>query len=415
MALAMVVAEMVSLSPRSRCRSVCSWMILLVAACGRNRYAPPPPPEVTVTRPVEQEITIYNEFTGHTVAIEAVDVRARVAGYLQSMHFKPGENVKKGDLLFVIEPALYKARVDQAQADLDGKDAQYHATEDQLQITQAIFQRQAGSRTDLVQKTQARDLAKAQLAMARANLEAAKLDLSYTQIYAPIDGRIDRNFVDVGNLVGSGQATLLASIVRDDPIYVYFTVSERELLQYREQQRQNRDPSEAEPHDTAFLGLPTEQNLAFLGVATETGYPHSGNIDYAANRVDPETGTIEARAVFANPDHVILAGLFARVRVPFARERAILVPDIAIQADQGGSYVLVVDEHDTVQYRRIEAGPLIEGDRRVVQNGLSGNEWIVVNGLQRARPGSVVKPKREARAPAPESQTTPASTPGPHG
>jgi len=387
----------------------------MVAACGHNRYAPPPPPEVTVTRPVEQEITIYNEFTGHTVAIEAVDIRARVAGYLESMHFKPGANVKKGDLLFVIEPTLYQARVDQAQADLDGKDAQYRAAEAQLEITQAIFQRSAGSRTDLVQKTQARDLAKAQLAMARANLEAAKLDLSYTQIYAPIDGRIDRNFVDVGNLVGSGQATLLASIVRDDPIYVYFTVSERELLQYREQRRQNRAAAETAPHDAAFLALPTEQNLALLGLATEAGYPHSGRIDYAANRVDPDTGTIEARAVFANPDHVIVAGLFARVRVPFTRERATLVPDIAAQADQGGSYLLVVDDHDTVQYRRVELGPLIEGDLRVVRSGLSGGEWIVVNGLQRARPGSMVKPKRETATPAPTPQAATAATPGSHG
>jgi RND family efflux transporter MFP subunit len=410
----MVVAEMVS-AARSRTAIAWSWMILAVAACGHNRYSPPPPPEVTVTRPVEQEITTYNEFTGHTVAIEAVDVRARVAGYLQSMHFKPGENVKKGDLLFVIEPALYKARADQAQADLDGKDAQYSAAEAQLEITQAIFQRSAGSRTDLVQKTQARDLAKAQLAMARANLEAARLDLSYTQIYAPIDGRIDRNFVDVGNLVGSGQATLLASIVRDDPIYVYFTVSERELLQYREQQRQNRAAAGVAPQDAAFLGLPTEQNLAFLGLATETGFPHSGKIDYAANRVDPETGTIEARAVFANPDHVIVAGLFARVRVPFTRERAILAPDIAVQADQGGSYLLVVDDHDTVQYRRVEIGPLIEGDLRVVRDGLSGREWIVVNGLQRARPGSPVKPKRETATPATTPQAATAATPGPRG
>ncbi|MET0152365.1 MAG: efflux RND transporter periplasmic adaptor subunit [Candidatus Binatia bacterium] len=382
-------------------------ILFVVVACGRNRYAPPPPPEVTVTRPVEREITTYNEFTGHTVAIEAVDVRARVAGVLEKMHFAPGANVKKGDLLFVIEPALYQARVDQAQADLDGKEAQYRAAEEQFKITQAIVEGKAGSRTDFVQKTQARDLAKAQVAMARANLEAARLDLSYTRIYAPIDGRIDRNLVDVGNLVGAGQATLLASIVREDPIYVYFTASERELLQYREQQRQNRSAAPAGQNDFALLGLATDENLAFLGLATETGYPHAGKIDYSANRVDPETGTFEARALFPNPDRVILAGLFARVRVPFSRERAILVPDIAVQADQGGSYLLLVDEHDTVQFRRVQVGPLIEGDLRVVRDGVSGTEWVVVNGLQRARPGSVVKPKREAPASPPSPQATP--------
>ncbi len=366
-----------------------------------------------MARPVEKEITTYNDFTGHTVAIEAVEIRARVAGNLQSMHFAPGENVRKGDLLFVIEPALYQARVDQAQADLDGKDAQYRAAEAQLEITEAIVKRSAGSRTDLVQKVQARDLAKAQLGIARANLEAAKLDLSYTRIYAPIDGRIDRNFVDVGNLVGSGQPTLLASIVRDDPIYVYFTASERELLQYREQQRQNRGAALPGEHEISFLGLPSDQNLAFLGLATDTGFPYTGKIDYAANRVDPETGTIEARAVFPNPDHVILAGLFARLRVPFTRERAILVPDIALQADQAGSYILLVDEHDTVQIRRVQVGPLTEGDLRVVREGLTGSEWVVVNGLQRARPGSVVKPQREATTPAPAPQAAPSATPSP--
>ena len=368
-----------------------------------------------MTRPVEQEITIYNEFTGHTVAFEAVDVRARVAGYLQSMHFKPGENVKKGDLLFVIEPALYKARVDQAQADLDGKDAQYRAAEAQLEITQAIFQRSAGSRTDLVQKTQARDLAKAQLAMARANLEAAKVDLSYTQIYAPIDGRIDRNFVDVGNLVGGGQATLLASVVREDPIYVYFTVSERELLQYRDQQRQNRTAAEAVPHDTAFLGLPNEQNLAFLGLATETGYPALRQHRLRRQSRRPrDRHDRSARGFCQSGPRDSRRPLRARARA-IRRERAMLVPDVAVQADQGGSYVLVVDEHDAVQYRRIEVGTLIEGDLRVVRTASSGDEWIVVNGLQRARPGSVVKPKREATAPAPAPQATPAATPGPHG
>ena len=166
-------------------------------------------------------------------------------------------------------------------------------------------------------------------------------------------------------------------------------------------------------HEISFLGLPSDQNLAFLGLATDTGFPYTGKIDYAANRVDPETGTIEARAVFPNPDHVILAGLFARLRVPFTRERAILVPDIALQADQAGSYILLVDEHDTVQIRRVQVGPLTEGDLRVVREGLTGSEWVVVNGLQRARPGSVVKPQREATTPAPAPQAAPSATPSP--
>ena len=372
--------------------------LMLVAACG-NRYQPPPPPEVTVTRPVAQEVTTYNEFSGHTVAVEAVDVRARVQGYLKSINFAPGSAVKKGDLLFVIEPDLYQAKVDQAQADIQGKEAQYKAAEAQLEITQAIFQRSAGSRTDLVQKTQARDLAKAQLEIAKATLEQAKLDLSYTHIFAPIDGRIDRNLVDVGNLVGAGQPTLLASLVRDDPIYAYFTASERQLLEFRELQRQKRTVVAA-----------GQYNVAYLGLATETGFPHAGNVDYVSNRVDPDTGTIEVRAIFPNPDHVIYAGLFGRVRLPFTREQALLVPEVGVSADQGGPYVLVVDDKNTVQHRRVTTGSTVDG-LMVIQTGISASDWVVVNGLQRARPGSVVQASRvETKAPEPPALPTAAPT-----
>lgn len=357
--------------------------LALAGGCDRgNRYAPPPPPEVTVSRPVEQEITTYAEFTGHTVSVEAVDIRARVQGYLQRVTFAPGSEVKKGDLLFVIEPDLYQARVDQAQADLQGKEAQAKAAEAQLDITQAIFQRSAGSRTELVQKTQARDLAKAALEMARATLEAAKLDLAYTHIYSPIDGRIDRNLVDVGNLVGGSQPTLLATIVRQDPIYAYFTASEREVLQYRQLQRENRTVAAA-----------GQRNRAYLALATETDFPHAGEVDYVSNRIDPDTGTIEARAVFANPDRVIVPGLYARVRVPFTREHALLVPEVAIGADQGGSFVLTVDDKNVVQYRRVTKGRAVAAELTPVA-GITASDWVVVNGLQRARPGSVVTAKR---------------------
>ena len=370
-------------------------VVVLAAGCGGNRYEPPPPPEVAVSRPIEREVTTYSEFTGHTVAVEAVDIRARVQGYLQSVNFTVGSEVKKGDLLFVIEPDLYQARYDQAKADLEGKEAQARAAEAQLEITQAIFARSAGSRTDLVQKTQQRDLARAQVAVARATLEAAQLDLAYTHIYAPIDGRIDRNLVDVGNLVGSGQPTLLASIVRPDPIYTYFTASERELLQYRELQRQKRTVVPAGEH-----------NVAYLGLATESGFPHTGQIDYSGNRIDPDMGTIEVRAVFPNPDHSILPGLFARVRVPLTRERALLVPDAALSTDQGGAYLLAVDDKDTVQYHRVRIGTAVDGGLRAITDGIDRDDWIVVNGLQRARPGAVVKPTRtETQAPDPAPPT----------
>ncbi|MFI5364132.1 MAG: efflux RND transporter periplasmic adaptor subunit [Candidatus Binatia bacterium] len=381
-----------------RSRSTLPLLVLLIlaGACARgNRYAPPPPSEVTVSQPVEQEVTTYSELTGTTAAVASIDIRARVLGYLKSINFTPGADVKQGDLLFVIEPELYQAKVDQARADLDGKQAQYQAAEEQLQITQAIFARSAGSRADLVQKTQQRDLAKAQVAMARATLEAAQLDLSYTQIYAPISGRIDRNRVDVGNLVGSGEATLLASIMKHDPIYVYFTMSEREMLQYGDMQRQRRT--------AASEG---ERNLAYFALTADTGFPHVGQVDYTSNRVDPNTGTIELRAVFPNPDHLIVPGLFARIRLPLAREHALLVPEAAVSADQGGQYLLTADDHNVVQYRRVRLGPTVSGGMQVIESGIQKDEWVIVNGLQRARPGSTVKPTRTTlQAPEPQAPT----------
>lgn len=363
-------------------RAIVAALCGLLVGCGnRNEYVAPPPPEVTIAHPEEREVTTYREFTGHTVAIETVEIRARVQGYLQEIDFQAGARVKEGDLLFVIEPEAYQAEVARVKADLEGKQAQAKAAQQQLEITEAIFARSAGSRTDLVQKTQARDLARAEVAMATANLEAARLNLSYTRIYAPISGRIDRNLVDVGNLVGTGNATVLATIVRDDTIYVYFTASERELLEYRRMQQEGRTAAPAGTRNTAELAL-----------ATDTGFPYSGVLDYVSNRVDPQTGTIEARATFLNPDGRILPGLFARVRLPFLRERAIVVPQVAVAADQAGPYVLAVGAEDKAEHRRIEVGPVVDGQMQVVLSGVATSDRVIVNGMQRARPGIVVKP-----------------------
>jgi membrane fusion protein, multidrug efflux system len=384
----------------------------LLAGCGSNQYEAPPPPAVTVAKPVEREVTTYGEFTGRTVSVEAVDVRARVQGYLKSTHFKPGTDVQKGALLFVIEPDLYQARVERAQADLARVEAQARAAGEQLAITQAIFQRNAGSKADLVQKTQARDEALADVAHARADLAAARLDLSYTHIYAPISGRIDRTYVDVGNLVGSGEATVLATIVRERPIYAYFDLSERDLLLYP---------------DLLKGGAPVgEQPMpVYLGLLDEDGTPRQGVLDYRSNRVDASTGTLELRAVFPNTDGRIVPGLFVRLHVPFARGRALLVPDEAVLADQGGRYVLVVGDGDIVQQRRVEVGAVV--DRlRVIESGLAVTERVIVDGLQRARPGSSVKttlkdlaaadataapggPQATPRAPSETAPTAPAA------
>lgn len=362
-------------------------VLALLHGCASNQYEAPPPPDVTVALPIERDITTYGEFTGRTVSIESVEVRARVQGILQQMSFRPGGEVKEGDLLFVIEPALYEARVQQAEADLAGAEAKARAAAEQLAITEEIFQRKAGSKADLIEKTQARDEARAAVERARADLAAARLDLSYTRIYAPISGRIDRNYVDVGNLVGGGQATLLATIVRDKPIFVYFSLSERDLLSH----------TELLDGRAQLGGEPIPVHLA---LGDERGFPREGTLDYSSNRVDPSTGTIEMRAVFPNVDGKIVPGLFIRVRVPFHRGPELLVPDAALQADQNGRYVLVVGQNDVVEQRPVVVGPA-DGEMRVVTSGLTRSDRVVVRGLQRARPGAVVRPTLEDAAAAP--------------
>jgi RND family efflux transporter MFP subunit len=353
-------------------------LAVLLAGCAGNQYEAPPPPDVTVARPVERDVTTYGMFTGRTVSVESVDIRARVQGILQQMSFRPGAEVKQGDLLFVIEPTLYEARVQQAAADLAGADAKARAADEQLAITEEIFQRKAGSKADLVAKTQARDEARAAVAGLRADLAAKKLDLSYTHIFAPISGRIDRNYVDVGNLVGAGEATLLATIVRERPIYVYFDVSERDLLLHPELLDAGAR--------TGGTPMPV-----FLGLLDESDFPRTGTLDYTSNRVNPSTGTIELRAVFSNSDGRIVPGLFVRVRIPYGRGRSLLVPDEAVLSDQRGRYVLVVGEGDVVEQRRVEVGP-VDAGLRVIASGLTQDDRVVVRGLQRARPGAHVKP-----------------------
>jgi RND family efflux transporter MFP subunit len=368
----------------------------LVAACERNEYQAPPTPRVTVAVPVSRVVTTYGEFTGRTVSVEAVDIRARVQGYLKSLHFRPGTDVTKGDLLFVIEPDLYEAQVQRAEADLARAEATAKAADEQLEITQTIFQRNAGSKADLVQKTQARDEARAAVARARADLAAAQLDLSYTRIFAPISGRIDRNYVDVGNLVGSGEASILAKIVREQPIYAYFNVSERDLLYYRDLLRSSGMGQNGQP-------IPVD-----LGLSSEDGYPHGGTLDYSSNQVDPSTGTIELRAIFPNKRNLIFPGLFVRLRVPFTTAPSLLVPDDAVLVDQAGRYVLVVGTDDVVQLRRVKPGALSDG-MRVIESGLAPTDRVVVSGLQRARPGTKVD--ASLASPTPATPTTAAGSP----
>jgi RND family efflux transporter MFP subunit len=356
-----------------------------LSGCGgnKNAFVPPPPPHVTVSQPLEQEVTNYAEFTGNTAPLESVEIRARVRGFLRSFHFTPGAEVKKGDLLFILEPEPYQVKVDQVKADLQRSQDQYKAAEEELAMVQAMAAKSAASKIDLVQKTERRDIAKANVAAARAALEQAQIDVSYTHIYAPISGQISRNLVDAGNLVGQEGPTLLATIAKYDPIYAYFTASESALLDYGKIIRQHRS--------SGGNGRTAE---VFLGLAHEAGHPHKGQFDSSDNRVDRDTGTILLRAIFPNPDRVLFPGVFARIRIPTDTAQALLVPEEALATDQAGKYVLVVNEQNVVEVRRVQVGVSQDG-LTVIQSGVAAGEWLVTTGLQRARPGSTVNPERK--------------------
>ena len=375
---------------------------LVLFGCGQsaNKYAPPPPPDVTIGRPVKKTVTNYFEATGTTAAIESVEIRARVKGFLQSVNFKPRAKVKAEALLFVIDPKPFEARVAQAQAALDGAKAEFNLAQVELDKAEQLFKKAAVSEIKVIEHRAKRDLAKAKVEKAKADLEEAKLELSYTQVKSPISGRVGRNLVDVGNLVGAGETTLLTTVVNDDSIYAYFNVSERALLGLV--RKYAGKGSEVPPEQQ----MEKDRTLAFLQLADEKGFPHEGHMDFVETRVDTGTGTLQVRAIFPNSDGLILPGMFVRVRVPTEIREAVLIPDVAVLADQGGRYVLVVGDKDLVEQRRVKVGALF-GQMRVIDEGLSAKDRVIVKGVQRARPGSKVNPVAASKPP--ESKKQPAS------
>jgi len=361
------------------------WIILLSLGLGgcqkKNAYIPPPPSEVTVGRPVEQEVTDYAEFTGITEGVKSLEVRARVEGYLKKIHFKDGDRVKEGDLLFTIEQEPYEDRLAQARATMQLRQAELKLAEVTLKRKEAAHNDNAISEIEVIEARAKMDIAAANVAAAQANVETAELNLSYTKVQAAIRGRISRHLVDVGNLVGAGEKTLLATIVQDDQIYTYFNVSERELLRFRRGSRADQTPLNSNGKTPVFLSL-----------AEATSHIPEGFLDYVDNRVDSSTGTIQVRGIFSNNNHTLLPGLFARIRVPLGEPRkALLVPERSIGADQQGRYVFVVKDDNTVEYRPIEIGAKVN-NLRVIEKGLKPDDRIVLIGIQRARPGATVNP-----------------------
>jgi multidrug efflux system membrane fusion protein len=342
-----------------------------------------------VHQPISRDVVEWDEYTGRLEAVESVDVRARVNGYLQSVHFTDGAIVQKGALLFVIDPRPYQAELNRAKAALEQAIARYERTQKDLARAQQLVRSRAISAEEV--DTRAADQREAQEAVqaARAAVEAARLNVEFTQVKAPISGRISREFVTEGNLINGGGAdsTLLTRIVSLDPIYGYFDVDERSFLKYSRLWR-NGTRSMAREVD-----IPVD-----LALADETGFPHQGHLDFIDNQLDPNTGTMTGRAIFPNHDLTLIPGLFARVRLPgSSRYEALLVPDEAIGSDQTQRFVFVVNDQNIVEYRKIEPGPIIDG-LRVIRDGLQPEDWVIVNGVQRVRAGATVDPQRQTLA-----------------
>lgn len=356
--------------------------LVTLSACEQNSYVPPPPPKVDVGVPVQRSITRFLEATGNTAAIKNVDLVARVQGFLQSIDYQDGSFVKQGTTLFTIEPDTYKLKLEQAQAAEAGAEASLKQAEADFRRQSELVQRQAVAQATLDNSTAARDNARANLQQAQVNVRIAAVNYGYTTVAAPFDGIVSAHLVSIGELVGVSSPTQLATIVQFDPIYVNFSVNEQDVLRIRAEARRRGI------RDSDLTSLPIE-----VGLQTETGYPHKGNLDYAAPTVNQSTGTLAVRGVLPNPGRILLPGYFARVRVPLEQQKdALLVPDVALGSDQAGRYLLVVNGENVVEQRKVQTGPL-EGELRVIETGLKPDDRVVVAGLLRAIPGQKVDPQ----------------------
>ncbi len=376
---------------------------LSLAACDgtRNAYVPPPPPKVRVAQPLQKPVTLYLDLTGNTAAFKSVDLVARVQGFLTDIDYVDGSTVKSGAKLFGIERDQYQAQLDQAKATL----ASNQAT---LAYNQAEYQRQAtlakqdfASQAVMQEWKSKADEASAQVMNAQAAIESALINLNYTTVNAPFAGVVTRHLVDRGSLVGVGSPTKLASIIQLDPIYVYFTMSEPQILRIKE----GNAKVGLEFRTTDLSSIPVE-----IGLQGEDGFPHQGHMDYAAPQVDAATGTLEVRGIFDNKDRKLLPGLFARVRTPIEKlDKALLIRNVAIGTSQEGSYVLVVGKDNVVERRLVTPGDR-EGQFRIIQSGLKPDDWVVIDGVQRAFPGAKVDPQRVEPTADPPNSKTPNST-----
>jgi RND family efflux transporter MFP subunit len=375
-------------------------LAISAALSGCDHKSEPPksaPPVVYVTPAISKKIVEWDEYTGRLASTDRVEVRARVSGYLESVHFKDGQTVKEGDLLFVIDPRPYQAKYDRAVGGLRQADAKLKLAQLNDQRTAKLSANKVISQEEIDSRRNELLQAQAAFEAAKADADEAKLALDFTRVTAPISGRIDRKLVTEGNLIrgsDAGDPTLLTTIVSLDPIYCYFEVDERSMLKYQRLDREGKRPSSRRVANPVQLQL-----------ADETGFPHEGHMDFVENQVDPQTDTIQGRAVFPNPDFFLTPGIFARVRlVGSAEYEAVLIPDQAIVSDQSQKFVNVVKPDGSIEYRKVELGPIHDG-LRIIRSGLQAGEKVITRGMQRLLPGVKVQAQPD------ESTATPPPSP----
>ena len=359
-------------------------------ACGQPEPPPPTPPEVSVASPLRRDVTSYGDFTGRTASVQRAEITARVPGFLQKMNFVAGDFVKKGQLLFLIEPAPYRAQLAQAEAALKSAEANRDRAQSDLERLEEAIKTNAVSQQDVTRARAELSQAEASVLSSGAELAQARIQLDYTEVRSPVAGKVDRNLVDLGNLVGQTQATLLTTVVQMDPLWVYFDLPETIVL------RMMADLRKVGIETPRDIAAPEAQELVkfFVGTQVDEGFPHEGYLDFLSNTVNAATGTVEVRGVVPNSDALLLPGVFVRVRVPGRiKPDSILVSERALGTDLGGKYVMVVGEEDVVEQRYVELGPREDDGYVVVTNGLEGDETYIINGLLRARPGFPVTPE----------------------